>query len=106
MRSPKAPLTPQDTLTINEFSELFGFPASAIIIAIERQRGSFAKPYYSIQDLRDRWRCSRATVYSVLAESEFKVLDLARKDKTKGKKLVPAAVVEKIERSRMKTLVA
>jgi hypothetical protein len=56
MRSPKAPLTPQDSLTITEFAELFGFPASAIIIAIERQRGSLTKPFYSIQDLRDRWR--------------------------------------------------
>jgi hypothetical protein len=106
MRSPQAPLTPQDSLTITQFAELFGFPASAIIIAIERQRGSLTKSFYSIQDLRDRWRCSRATVYAILTESEFKVLDLARKGKAKGKKLVPAAVVEKIEKSRMQILAA
>ncbi len=106
MRSLKAPLTPQDSLTVSEFAELFGFPPSAIITAIERQRGSLTKRYYSIQDLRDRWRCSRATVYAVLNESEFKVLNLAREGKTKGKKLIPAAVVEKIEKSRIQVLAA
>jgi|BogFormECP03_OM3_1039632.scaffolds.fasta_scaffold37910_1 hypothetical protein len=104
MRSPKAPFTPQDSLTICEFADLFGLPPTAILSAIERQRSLLNKPFYSIQDLADRWRCSRATVYAVLAESEFKVLNLARKGKDKGKKLIPRPIVEKLEESRMGAL--
>jgi hypothetical protein len=99
-------LTPQDSLTISEFADLFGFPPSAIIAAIERQRGSYNKPFYSIEDLADRWICSRATVYAVLKETEFKVFDLAHRGKKKGPKRIPVAVVQKIEQSRMKTLAA
>jgi hypothetical protein len=100
------PLTPEDSFTISQFADLFGFTPSAMIAAIERQRGAFNKPFYSIRELGDRWSCSRATVYAVIKESEFKVLNLAHKGKAKGKKLIPAAVVEKIERSRMQTLAA
>jgi hypothetical protein len=39
-------------------------------------------------------------------KSEFKVLSLAREGKDKGKKLIPAATVEKIEQSRMGPLAA
>lgn len=99
-----APLTPQDSFTIAQFADLFGFPSSAIITALERQRSSLNKPFYSIPDLANRWVCSRATVYSIINESEFKILNLAHKDTIKGKKLIPAGVVEKIERSRMQAL--
>jgi hypothetical protein len=95
-----------DSFTISQFADLFGFPAPALLAFLERQRRNFTKPFYTIQDLADRWDCSRATVYAVLEESEFKVLDLNRKGKKKGKKLVPAAVVEQIERSRMKAVAA
>jgi hypothetical protein len=43
-------------------------------------------------------------VYNVLRESEMKVLNLARKEKDKGKRNVPASVVEHIEKSRMKSI--
>lgn len=98
---PQENLTETDSLTIAEFSCLFGFPPDAIIEAIRRNRTSLNKAYYSIPDLAARWVCSRATVYNVLAQSEFKVLDLTRSGKDKGKRLVPAAVVEKIEHSRL-----
>lgn len=98
------PLKETDSLKISEFADLFGFPASAVIIALERQRRAMNKAYYSLPDLAKRWGCSRATVYAVLRESEFKILDLARTGKNKGKKLVASHVVEKIEKARMRTL--
>ena len=104
MSSRNKPFQETDSLTISQFADLFGFPASAVLTAIERQRGTLNKPYYSISDLALRWRCSRATVYAVLKESEFKVLDLAVEGKAKGKKLISASVVEKIEKARMRVL--
>lgn len=101
-----APLKETDSLKISEFADLFGFPASAVLAAVERQRRSFTQPFYSIPELARRWRCSRATVYAVLHESEFGVLDLARKGKKKGKKSIPAHVVEKIEKMRTHVLEA
>ena len=98
------PLQETDSLTIAQFADLFGFPASAVLTAIERHRNTLNKPYYSIPDLAVRWRCSRATVYGVLKESEFKVLDLAVDGNEKGKKLISACVVGKIEKARMHAL--
>jgi len=93
-----------DSLSVSEFADLFGFPASAVVAAIEHHRAALKKPFYSIPELARRWNCSRATVYNVLRESEFKLLDLSRKGKNKGHWNVPAAVVEHIERSRMRAL--
>ena len=87
-----------------ELPEIFGFPLTAIIAAIEKHRAAVTKPYYSIPDLAKRWNCSRATVYNVLRETEFKLLDLSRQGKDRGKWNVPAAVVERIEQSRMERL--
>jgi len=55
--------------------------------------------YFSISDLADRWRCSRGTVYNVIRGE--RVLDFAASG-CKGRKLVPAAVVHRIEQRRMK----
>lgn len=46
-----------------------------------------------------RWRCSRGTVYNLIRGE--KVLDFAAPGH-RGKKLVPAAVVAKIEEASMK----
>jgi hypothetical protein len=98
-------LTENDSLTIAEFSSLLGLPASAIIEAIRRNRTAIKKAYYTISDLALRWSCSRALVYTVIAESEFKILDLTREGRTRGRKLVPAATVEELERGRAARLV-
>lgn len=58
-------------------------------------------PYYSIADLAERWRCSRGTVYNVLRGE--KVLDFALPGH-KGKKLVAAEVVCRIERGNTRIL--
>jgi len=97
-------VVPSDKLSIAELADIFGFPVSALIDAINRNRRSFNKPFYSIPDLAARWNCSRATVYNILKESEFKLLDLSRKDKKKGKWNIPASVVEHIEQARMRRL--
>jgi len=55
-------------------------------------------PYFSIPELASRWRCSRGTVYNVIRGE--KVLDFAEAGH-RGKKLVPAEVVRRIEQRRM-----
>jgi hypothetical protein len=59
------------------------------------------RPFFSIRDLAERWRCSRASVYNQIRGE--KVLDFATSGR-KGHKLVPLDVVVKIERARMKVL--
>ena len=75
----------------------------ATALQIETKDGAHAEadrmlPYYSITDLADRWRCSRGTVYNVI-RGEC-VLDFAATGH-RGKKLVPAEVVRRIEQRRM-----
>jgi hypothetical protein len=50
--------------------------------------------YFSIPELAHRWRCSRGTVYNIIRGK--KVLDFAAPGH-KGKKLVPAEIVRRIE---------
>ena len=100
----QAPVQKTDKLTVAEFADIFGFPVPAMIAAIERKRTAISKPFYTIPDLAIRWNCSRATVYNVLREAESKLLNLTRKGKDKGKWLIPAAVVERIEQARMESL--
>lgn len=57
------------------------------------------KAFLSIPQLAVRWCCSRATVYNRIRGK--KVLDFAAPGH-KGKKLVPAEVVEAIERESMR----
>lgn len=56
-------------------------------------------PYFSISDLAERWRCSRGTVYNAIRGE--RVLDFAASGH-KGKKLVPAEVVRRIEQRKMR----
>jgi hypothetical protein len=56
-------------------------------------------PYYSIVDLARRWRCSRGTVYNIIRGE--RVLDFAAPGH-KGKKLVAAKVVRRIEENNMR----
>jgi hypothetical protein len=61
--------------------------------------GRLRADYFSIGDLAVRWRCSRGTVYNMIRGE--RVLDFAAPGR-RGKKLVPAAVVSRIEERRMK----
>lgn len=93
-----------DCISISELADVLSLPATALISAIERSKRDIKKPFYSIPELADRWNCSRATVYNILKESEFKLLNLTREGKKKGHLNVPASVVERIEQSRMERL--
>lgn len=99
----RASLTESDSVSLKEFSDLFGFPVQALIVAIERNRGALKKPFYSIADLAQRWVCSRGTVYNVLAEHEGSALELIAPHgkKNRGKRSIPASTVERIERARI-----
>jgi hypothetical protein len=55
---------------------------------------------FSIPDLAERWRCSRATVYNVLRGEE--VVDFAPAPGRKGHKLVSIEVVRRIEARRVR----
>ena len=56
-------------------------------------------PFYSIRELAERWRCSRGMVYNLIRGE--RVLDFAAPGH-KGKKLVPAELVRRIEQSKTK----
>jgi len=60
--------------------------------------------YFSIQELANRWRCSRPTVYNRLRSVGAQVLDFATPGK-KGKKVVSAKVVRQIESKKTKRFV-
>jgi len=62
---------------------------------------SLPQPFFSIPELAERWRCSRASVYNVIRGE--KVLDFATSGR-KGHKLVPVDVVQKIERAHLKVM--
>jgi predicted DNA-binding protein YlxM (UPF0122 family) len=93
-----------DSLTISEFADLFGFPASAIVEAVERNRQAIRKPYYSIPDLAARWCMSRASVYKILREHEARIVDFSGNTKAKGKKIIYADVVDRIEKQRTRLM--
>jgi hypothetical protein len=102
MHHPEA-LTPESSLKISEFAEIFGFPPSAVLSAIERQRLSLNRPFYSVQALADRWDCSPGTVYNILRTHAAQTLDLdngSKKKTSKSKKVVYAASVARIEKER------
>jgi hypothetical protein len=98
-------VTSSDKFSVAEVADIFGFPVPALVAAMNRNIQSLHKPFYSIPDLAARWDCSRATVYNVLRESEFKILNAASKRATQRDKWrVPAAVVEHLEKSRMEAM--
>jgi hypothetical protein len=99
-------LKPSDCVPISDLADALNLPPSALIAAVEKNRLAVKKPFYSIPDLAKRWNCSRATVYNTLRGSEFKLLNLSRKGRTKGKWNIPAAVVEHIEQARMERIAA
>lgn len=88
-------------LTVAEFASLFRLDPQTIEDAIEKQRISAPKTFFTIPDLAKRWSCSRASVYNYLRDAAASIVDFAPKG-GKGKKLVPLEVVERIERQRTK----
>lgn len=95
-------LTVDSSLKISEYADLFGFPASAVIQAVQAQRSKTQQAYYSLKDLETRWRSSRGKVGAILKASNAIALDLrTRKGKErKSKKIYPAETIARIEAER------
>jgi hypothetical protein len=91
-----------DLLSVSEFASLFGVPAEAVIAAVESQsqRRAANQAYFTIRLLAERWSCSSAQVYAVLRASAAKVVNIGE-GKTHKKTLVPAEVVERLEKARL-----
>jgi hypothetical protein len=66
---------------------------------VEGEHLAYAQDFFSIPELALRWRCSRGTVYNLIRGE--KVLDFASPGH-RGKKLVPATVVARIEEANLK----
>ncbi len=90
-----------ESLPISEIARAFGMPDSAVRAKIA-SRGT-PQAFFSIQELADRWRCSRGTVRNRLRASGARVLDFSPPGK-RGKKAVPAGVVFQIENRKTKLL--
>lgn len=101
---PKAPVKETDSFTVEEFADALNIPADAVIVAIEKKRETF-KSHYTISELAEKWAVSRATVYSVLRESEAKLFNAGSKNnKQRDCWRIPASVVERIEKARTQRL--
>jgi hypothetical protein len=95
-------MKPTDTLSVQEIADLFGFPAEALIQAVQAQRSRTPQPYYSLKDLQTRWRCSRGKVDAILKASNAVALDLrtSKGKAKKSKKVFAAESVARIESER------
>jgi hypothetical protein len=75
--------------------------ASVRTTEVEQQNSPRVEPaLFSIPDLAQRWRCSRATVYNVLRGED--VIDFAPAPGRKGHKLITLEVVRRIETRRVR----
>jgi len=72
-------------------------PLETVCQSVGQEQLQIEPRYFSIPELAERWRCSRATIYNVIRGE--KALDFAAPGR-KGRKLVPAEVVRKIEQRR------
>jgi DNA-binding phage protein len=99
------PHSKQEQFTVAEFADMLGFPVAALNAIIAKNRTAIKKPFYNISEVAKRWEVSRAQVYKILSEAEFKVLNTASKNSEKRQSWrIPASVVEKIEQSRVERL--
>jgi len=97
----KSKPTPE-RFTLAEFADLLGFPVAALNAIVVKNRTAVKKPYYKISQLAERWNVSRAQVYNILRQAEFKVFNVASKSSEERQSWrIPASVVEKIEQSRI-----
>jgi hypothetical protein len=90
-------------ISVSEVASLFGYSEDVVLQMIERHGEPARQEFFSIRELARRWRCSRGTVYNRLRLSGVKVLDFGVAGR-KSKKLVPAAVVLRMEAKYTKAL--
>jgi hypothetical protein len=95
----------QEQFTVAEFADMLGFPVAALNTIIAKNRTAIKKPFYNISELAERWNISRAQVYTILREAEYKALNIASKNSEERQSWrIPASVVEKVEQSRTERL--
>lgn len=103
--SGSSPQIAVDKFSVVEFADILGLPVEALKIIIAKNRTANKRPFYNISQLAQRWGISRAQVYNILREAEFKVLKTASNSSEERQSWrIPASVVEKIEQSRMERL--
>jgi hypothetical protein len=90
-----------ESLSITEISSLFNIPESQIRERLASRNSPQA--FFSIQELADRWRCSRGTVRNRLRASGASMLDFAGPGK-RGKKAIAAGVVFQLENLKSKKI--
>jgi len=90
-----------ESLSIAEISALFNIPESQVRARIS-SRGA-PQAFFSIQELADRWRCSRGTVRNRLRSSGASMLDFVGPGK-RGKKAIAAGVVFQLENLKSKKI--
>ena len=78
-------LSPNDSLRIQDFADLFGFPASAVVAAVEQQRYGVEKSraFFTIPDLAARWCVSVPQIYKLMREAEAKIVNVGQGNKRK-----------------------
>src|ERR1700730_15229463 len=98
-------MQPAERFTVAEFAEMLGLPVEALKVIIAKNRTANKRPFYNISQLAERWNVSRAQVYNVLREADFKVLNIASKTSEERQCWrIPASVVGKVEQSRLERL--
>jgi hypothetical protein len=98
-------MSPNDSLPIKEFAELFGYSSEAVLQAIEAQRYRLEKhqAYFSFPQLAVRLQCSIPQIYKLLRSENIKVVNVGSGSKRR-KALVSAADVARLEKSRVEKI--
>ena len=91
------------SVPVSEVALLLGVTEEVVLAMVARRCIAVGQEFFSIGELAKRWRCSRGTVYNQLRTLGARVLDFAPPGK-RGKKAVPAKVVQEIEDRRTKRL--
>ncbi len=98
-----AEVTVDSSLKISEYADLFGFPAEAVLAAVQSQSRKTLKPFYSVTELAARWSMTRQGADHVLREYQAKAVNLGT-GKQRRSLRIPGDVVARIERQNTQLL--
>lgn len=94
---------PDPLVPLSLVASVVGRSVDEIKSMLTRTTAEPSPEYLSIEELAERWRCSRSTVYHRLRAAGASVLDFAPPGK-RGRKVVPLGVVMQIEKKHTKRL--
>jgi len=95
-----AELTVDSSLKISEYADRFGFPAEAVLAAVQTQSRKALKPFYTVNELAMRWSMTRQGANDVLREHSAKAVNLGTAKKRRALR-IPGDVVARIERQNI-----